>query len=288
VPNLTFWATFEAVVNVGAVPKCVDSDAFGQLDLSSLKSAIDYFNPQCVIIAHLFGYSSNNLFQIRQICFDKNIPLLEDGAQCFGAKFKGEPLLKGAFISTTSFYPAKVLGAAGDAGAVFTNDRDLSEKVRTLSNHGRSSHYGYSNVGWNSRMDSIQAAYLNIAIDFLPHRIESRIDIINKYYLELPKLGINVIKPSVDFFENGYLNVCLFDNITEKRYVEDKLRKSTIGFGNVYPEILTKQKGAELYNNYKIVAKNSEKFSTSVLNLPVFPYLNEIEFQYIIETLKQS
>ena len=175
VPNMTFWATFEAVINVGASPVTVDCDmADGGVDFAAFKQAIQIFKPKAAVIAHLYGWASAALDQIRSVCKENGVSLIEDGAQCFGVEFNGESIYKNALISTTSFYPAKVLGGAGDGGAVFTADEALAEKVRQLGNHGRTTHYGYGAVGWNSRLDSLQAAFLNVALDYLPQRVAAR------------------------------------------------------------------------------------------------------------------
>ena len=98
----------------------------------------------------------------------ENIILIEDGAQAFGSLLaNNESIFHNAAISTLSFYPAKVLGGAGDGGAILTQNDDYAQKARQLANHGRSEHYSYDYVGWNSRLDALQAAYLNCGLIFL-------------------------------------------------------------------------------------------------------------------------
>lgn len=289
VPDLTFWATFESVINVSASPVCVDSDKDGQLDLESVKKAVTLYKPKAIIIAHLFGHVSKNIKELRSLCREQKITLVEDGAQCFGVKYNNESIYKDAMISTVSFYPAKVLGAAGDAGAVLTNCPGLAEKVRVLSNHGRSSHYGYSDVGWNSRMDTFQAAFLNIALDYLDLRIKSRVDSLKTYYRELTIDGLKLVQPDKNVKENGYCNVCLIENESAKRELEMQLRNSQIGFGNIYPGILSMQTGAKKHIDYDRYDTNvnARKFTESVINLPVFPYMTDSELDYVISTVKK-
>ena len=131
VPDMTFWATFEAVVNVGANPITVDVNRETcHWDLETFKKAVTQFKPKAAIMVHLYGWASPDTIAIRKYAKENNVLLIEDGAQCFGTKVEGQSILGTALISTTSFYPAKVLGASGDAGAVFTNDE---EKEITLS-----------------------------------------------------------------------------------------------------------------------------------------------------------
>ena len=285
-PDLTFWATFEAVVNVGGTPVTVDiSLQDGCLDINSLLSAMDLHNPKAVIIAHLYGWGSMDLLAIRNLCESRNIPLIEDGAQSFGVRVQDESIYKNAFISTTSFYPAKVLGGAGDGGAVFTKSNELAVIVRQLSNHGRSAHYGHEFVGWNSRMDSLQAAFLNIAIDYIDDRIQSRVKAADFYRLHLNETGLTVLSAPSGYRENGYLNVCLIDNQEQKSLVEDSLRVAGIGFGNVYPSAMRSQAGAISYIKGHDGGKRTDIFSSSVINLPVFPYMRSDELDYVVNKL---
>lgn len=285
-PDLTFWATFEAVVNVGATPVTVDISLHdGCLDINSLSSAIELNHPKAVIIAHLYGWGSKDLLAIRNLCKSKNIPLIEDGAQSFGTQIKNESIYKNAFISTTSFYPAKVLGAAGDGGAVFTNSDKLAGIVRQLSNHGRSQHYGHEFVGWNSRMDSLQAAFLNIGIDYIDQRIESRVKTANFYRQELSNTGLIILDAPNGFKENGYLNVCLIDDQELKLFIQDSLKTAGIGFGNVYPSPMRSQPGAGSFLKDHDGGERADKFSSSVINLPIFPYMRSDELDYVVNNV---
>jgi len=287
VPNMTFWATFEAVVNVGANPVTIDSDIVdGGVCYQSLLTAIDKHQPKAVIIAHLYGWASNSLSKIREYCKSKNIPLIEDGAQCFGTLYKGKSIYKGAYIATTSFYPAKVLGGAGDGGAVFTDDEALSIRVRQLANHGRTSHYGYGLVGWNSRLDSLQAAYLNISIDYLDKRIESRKSAIAYYNAELPKIGFEQMIAPADFDENGYCNVCIIRDRDIKDRVQHTLKENQIGFANIYPGTMSEQVCSDKYMLEHVGGAGAEDICHSVLNLPVFPHIKQEELEFVITTLK--
>jgi dTDP-4-amino-4,6-dideoxygalactose transaminase len=286
VPNMTFWATFEAVVNVGATPITVDIDiADGGVDLNAYEDAIRRYQPKAAVIAHLYGWGAASVQKIRDISLAKGVLLVEDGAQCFGTLYQGESLFKGATISTTSFYPAKVLGAAGDGGAVLTNDVALAENVRQLGNHGRTSHYGYGAVGWNSRLDSLQAAYLNLALDYLNQRIASRQASSNIYSAELGKLGIEQMVAPSNYSENGYANVCLIDNEKTKMHLEKALKTANIGYGNIYPGALSDQPGAAAYLHAHVGGNNAQKLSREVLNLPLFPYMTHGELEYVIQVV---
>lgn len=110
VPNVTFWAAFEAVVNVGAKLVTVDADlSDGSVCFDACSQAIRESRPKAALVAHLYGWGTACLLELRALCRAQGVVLVEDGAQS-GARYQGEPIYKGAHISTSSFYPAKVLG----------------------------------------------------------------------------------------------------------------------------------------------------------------------------------
>ncbi len=287
VPNLTFWATFEAVINVGADPATVDIDlSDGGIDLEAFEQAIEKLKPKAAVIAHLYGWAGAKLEQVRAISKDKGVLLVEDGAQCFGVEFKGESIYKNALISTTSFYPAKVLGAAGDGGAVFTNDAALAEKVRQFGNHGRTTHYGYGAVGWNSRLDALQAAFLNLSLDYLPQRLASRREAVAYYNKILPGVGLEQIKAPDAYLENGYCNVCVVESPDMKGKLESALKGRGIGFGNIYPGAMSDQPGAAGFLHAHVGGDNARRLCRSVVNLPLFPYMKSEELAEVYETAR--
>lgn len=289
VPDLTFWATFEAVVNVGASPITVDvSLNDGGIDIEAFREAVLFARPKAAIIAHLYGWGTKDLDEIRLICNENNVILIEDGAQCFGAIWKSKPIYSNTFIATTSFYPAKVLGAAGDAGAVFTNNSKLAEKVRCLSNHGRSSHYGYKYVGWNSRMDSLQAAFLNHAFDYLDDRIKSRRTSDQYYRKNINVSDVKSMSIPHGYGENGYCNVMLIEDLEFKSNLEFALKSAKIGFGNIYPSTISEQVCASKYSKRHFGGQNSKKLAKSVLNLPLFPHMTTAELKEVVDTVNSA
>ena len=286
VPNVTFWATFEAVVNVGAKPVTVDADiSDGGVSFDAFAEAIQKIKPKAALVAHLYGWGSARLMELRQLCRQAGVVLIEDGAQAFGVMFQGSPIFKGAHISTTSFYPAKVLGAAGDGGAVFTDDAELADTVRRLGNHGRTAHYGYGDVGWNSRLDSLQAAFLNLSLDHIHARIASRREAVAFYLENLSFTGIQLMKAPLGYEENGYCNVCLVQDASIKTHLETRLKGEGIGFGNIYPSVMSSQPGAIAYLQGHFGGHVGEQLCASVLNLPLFPYMTKEELKRVVEVV---
>lgn len=288
IPDSTFWATFEAVVNVNADPVVVDINrADLQMDFDLFKQAGEKYKPKAAILVHLYGWGSGKLDEYRAYCKDKKIILIEDGAQAYGVQWKGNSIYKNAEISTISFYPAKVLGAAGDAGAVLTSSSVVAERLRSLANHGREEHYAHGSVGWNSRLSSLQAAFLNLTIPHLQKRLLSRRHFAQLYRERLKDKGILTISPPAGYQENGYLNVCLFEK-DKRAKIMTVLKEKGIGFGNVYPGAVSDQKGAGPYLKGQVGGENARWLSESVLNLPLFAYMTDEEFEEVITVLVQA
>ncbi len=287
-PDSTFWATFEAVVNVNADPVCVDINMDDlQMDFDSFKQGVEKYKPKAAILVHLYGWGSARLDGYRSFCREKGIALIEDSAQAYGVEYKGKPVFQEAHLAPTSFYPAKTLGAAGDAGAIFTNSKELADKMTSLANHGREEHYAHGDVGWNARISAFQAAYLNLSMDYFPARLESRRKYAKKYQEVLPSLGVKVISPPADYTENGYLNVILVDP-AKRDSIKKTLTDKGIGVGIVYPGAIALQKGAKDFVKGRIGGANTEKLCSSVLNLPLFPYMTDAEFDEVIAAVKEA
>ena len=214
--------------------------------------------------------------------------LVEYGAQAFGVKFNGSLIYKHAEISTTSFYPAKVLGAAGDGGAVFTNNKDLADKMRSLGDHGHTAHYGFGDVGWNSKLDSIQAAFLNLSLDHIDQRITARQSAAQFYREQLRGCSLLVRQLPAGYEENGYCNVCVAPDQATKALLENKLKEADIGFGNIYPNVMSSQPDAQKYLTRHFGGEMGKLLCSSVLNLPLFSYMTERELSAVVFCVKQT
>lgn len=272
-PNLTFWATFEAIAQLGATPVLVDVDPEDlQVSLEELRSAHDRHRFDAAILVHLFGWTSARLSEIRAFCKERGIALLEDGAQCFGVEAAGEPVLAKADVATLSFYPAKVVGGAMDGGAIAVQSESHEALVRSLCNHGRSDHYSYAHVGWNSRMGSLQAAFLSRVLDELPAILASRRATATFYRERLTSVDkrVKVYGPPRGVVENGYLNVATVFG-RKGADIADALKRAGIGVARTYPETMDVQRpaknvGAIPHGDLEV----SKRFCDAVINLPLF------------------
>ena len=287
IPDMTFWATFEAVVNVGAKPATIDVNRETcHWDIETFKQAVEKFKPKAAVMVHLYGWGSPDTMAIREYAKEKGVVLIEDGAQCFGTKVDGKSLLGTAQIATTSFYPAKVLGASGDAGAVFTNDKELANRVRVLSNHGRTTHYTHGLVGWNSRIGAYESLFLNLSLDHIDTRLDSRRKAVAYYNEHLKDLPLKVVLCPDNVDENGYCAVAMIDPSLRTALIDD-LKSQNIGVGTIYPGAMSLQEGAPEFLAGKIDNGNAHHISQSVVNLPCFAYITDEELNYVVSAVKK-
>lgn len=259
IPNLTFWATLEAVVNVGATPVLIDvaKDDL-QMDLSEFVRAHQARRFDAAILVHLFGWCSTQLAEFRGFCREKRITLVEDGAQAFGVMSDGESVFADADVATLSFHPAKVIGGIGDGGAVLTNNERTAKRVRALANHGRAAHDEHMAIGWNSRMDAIQAAWLLRALEVSDRVIEDR------RHTSLERYGART-RPTIR--GNGYMHVC---GASDPGGVAYKLHELGIETRRIYRHTLADQPAAHGVAISVGSLMVSRQFAERVLNLPLW------------------
>lgn len=286
VPNMTFWAPFEAIVQLGAVPVLVDIDSDDlQMSFSEFRAGHEKFRFNAAILVHLFGWASAELQSFRDYCKAEGIALLEDGAQSYGVKVQDEPVYAAAQVSTLSFYPAKVLGAAGDAGAIMSPDPKLAEVLRALCNHGRAGHYTYDYVGWNSRMSGVQAHFLLRMFAQVDSLIASRLEAEAFYYEFFSAYArhCRVFKAPIGIQGNGYLIVIESLKQTGDELAA-KLKDMRIGCARTYPQTLCEQGPAQGSLRTSDL-RHSQRFSKMVINLPLFAGITREECQLAAESL---
>lgn len=284
-PDMTFWATFESVVNVGAIPYTLDvSRETLHLTVASVKEGIEKFKPQALILVHLYGWACPETTEIRKLCKDSNVILIEDCAQAIGTKLNGESLIAGAAAATTSFYPAKVLGASGDAGGVFFKEAQVAKDCQILINHGRTGHYDHGMIGWNSRLGAYEAMFMLESLKHLDAKLASRRSTCERYRKEIKNPALKFIAPAASVWENGYLSVAVMDPATRPAFIE-YLKKHEIGYGTVYPGAMSEQPGANGHIGGKISHGHADWIAKSVINLPCFAYMKQEEVDFVIKTV---
>jgi UDP-2-acetamido-2-deoxy-ribo-hexuluronate aminotransferase len=274
VPNLTFWATYEAVVTVGATPMLFDVDEDDlQLSFEQLTSSKRLV--KAVVLVHLFGWASAKLNDFREWCKHRDIALIEDGAQAFGVEFDGRSVFADASLATLSFHPAKVIGGIGDGGAVLTNDTRAAEYVRLLANHARTEHYTHAFVGGNSRMSGIEAAWLLRVLDVSGEIISNRRDALARYVTScMDQENFKLVRPPQSITGNGYLAVVKTQPRVDTsaglgRVVALKFADRHIGCGRIYPTTIDGQPG-ERFAFRADDLEVSRSFVQDVVNLPLY------------------
>jgi dTDP-4-amino-4,6-dideoxygalactose transaminase len=280
VPANTFIATAEAVINNGLNILFADIDDDFTISLESVENLISD-NVSAVIAVHLYGQPAK-MDKLKNICEKHGVHLIEDAAQAHGAEINGIKVGGFGVASVFSFYPGKVLGAAGDAGAIVTNNPVLAEKISLLSDHGRTGKYVHETTGYNSRMDTIQAAVLNVKLKYLDNWIEKRNAVATAYFNYLK----NIEELSFPHVRNNIRHSWhLFVIKTQQRAELMKhLKSKNIGFGIHYPLTLPEQpafkKHFENCRSFKAVS-----CSPFIMSLPIGEHLEETEIRYVADSL---
>ena len=292
VPSFTFYSTSEVVSLEGATPIFVDVDERTfNIDVKKLEKAIKQvleegkLNPKAIIPVDLFGQVAN-FPEIDKIAKKYNLKVVEDAAQGFGGSINGKMACSFGDISTTSFFPAKPLGCYGDGGAIFTDDEEIYKLMLSLRVHGKGS-FKYENVrvGYNSRLDTIQAAILLPKLEaFKEFELDNR-NKFAKLYTERLK---DVVKTPV--VPEGYVSswaqyTLILDSEEERNELQAKLKESRIPTMVYYPIPLHKQIVYEGYDFNLDDLKVSEELCKKVLSIPMHPYMNEEQVNMISEKI---
>lgn len=297
VPDFTFFSSGEVISAVGATPVFVDVDSKTfNICPERLERAIDYIKrstklrPRVVIAVDLFGlpvdYSA-----ILSICKENELLLLEDGAQGFGGSINDKMACSFGDISTTSFFPAKPLGCYGDGGAVFTDDDKWAQLIRSYAVHGKSStKYDNIRIGVNSRLDTIQAAILNVKLQaFIDYELDS-VNAIAQRYTQLATKNhfdeLGIITPSVpDGATSSWAQyTVILPSSTNRDDLRAKLRCKNIPSMVYYPKPMHEQ----LAFGPNIVVppggcETTVRLCSQVLSVPMGPYLKEENLHDVID-----
>ena len=284
VPN-TFMATAEAITFCGARPVFVDVDERTYtMDPARIAEAITP-RTRAIIPVHLFGQAAD-LDPILEIAREHNLFVIEDAAQAHGAKYKGRPVGTLGDAGCFSFYPGKNLGAFGEAGAVITNNDRLQEKVRSLRDHGQVRKYHHRFVGWNCRMDGIQAAVLAVKLKYLDHNNSLRQSHARKYQRGLADLD-EVVTPFVAPYAEHVYHVYAIRTRNRDEILRI-LREKGVECGIHYPVPVHLQQAYQALGYATGSFPISERVAGEVISLPMFPELRPIEVDVVLAAVKES
>ena len=277
VPANTYVASVLAITDNDLIPVFVEpNEQTYNLDSSLIEQVITT-KTKAILTVHLYGQNSIDQ-QMLDICRKHNLKLVEDGAQSHGALWNGKASGGIGDAAGHSFYPGKNLGALGDAGAVTTNDAALANVLSALRNYGSHEKYKNKYQGLNSRLDEIQAAFLNVKLKYIQKDIDGR-RLVANYYLENIK-NPNITLPKV-LEQDGHV-WHLFVIRTEKRrelqkYLNDKGVQTLIH----YPIPPYKQKAYEALNDFSFTI--TEKIHEEVLSLPISGVMSKEEIERVVQ-----
>jgi dTDP-4-amino-4,6-dideoxygalactose transaminase len=289
VPSFTFFATASAVWRLGARPVFVDIDPKTfNLDPNCIEDAVTPLT-RAIIPVHLFGQCAD-MDAIGVIAQQHGLHIIEDSAQAIGAKFKSWPAGSMSAISALSFYPTKNLGAFGDAGMVTTHDAPLAERLRLFAAHGMSPRYYHQLVGINSRLDSIQAAVLNVKLAHLAESTSRRCENARRYSdlfaaagLE-SQIGLPQIDPRCHHIWNQYT---IRVPGGRRDTVKAQLAAAGVGSEIYYPVPLHLQQCFQTLGYGQGSLPHTEKAAREVLSLPIFPELTTLEQDTVVARLAE-
>jgi dTDP-4-amino-4,6-dideoxygalactose transaminase len=286
-PSFTFFATASAVARLGARPVFVDIDPV-TFNLSPAKvNAAITAKTKAIIPVHLFGQCANML-ELMALSARHQIPIIEDAAQAIGAKFGGKHAGAMGQVGCFSFYPTKNLGGFGDGGLVTTNEDMLAVKLRRLAAHGMSPRYYHSLLGINSRLDTLQAAVLNVKLPHLEEWATLRRENATRYHKLLTAAGLDKVL-ALPATHSACVHVWNQYTVRVPGGKRDAIRAAlgTAGVGSeiYYPLPLHQQ---ECFANLGYVTGDlpeTEAAARDVLSLPIFPELMIEEQAYTVEQL---
>ncbi|MCS7228236.1 MAG: DegT/DnrJ/EryC1/StrS family aminotransferase [Endomicrobia bacterium] len=293
----TFTATAEVIIHCGATILFVDiDDKTYNISVETTKQCIEKFadKVKAIIPVHLYGQPCD-MQSILDICKRYNIKIVEDAAQAHGAvcelesessELRVKKLKVGSIgdAGCFSFYPTKNLGCYGDGGAVTTNNEELYKSILKLRNHGRVEQYLYQNIGFNARLDNLQAAVLLVKLRYLYRWNKEREKIAKIYNNELKNVG-DIITPYVaENVKHVYHLYVIRTKYRDK--LMEYLKSKNIGCAVQYAVPLHLQPAYKgLYKTIDSL-KNTERISKEVLSLPIYPGLKETQIEYVVKTIK--
>lgn len=279
VPANTYIATIIAVLQADLVPVLVEPDAETfNLNPKEVTKAITS-KTKAILVVHLYGQLAE-MDALLSISNEHNLLLIEDAAQAHGAEFDGKRAGNFGNAAAFSFYPSKNLGCLGDGGAVVTNDDELHSIIRKLRNYGSEKKYINEFIGYNSRLDEIQAAFLNVKLSDLDKQNEQRRKIANRFLNEIKNPKIKL--PFYDGSKNHVFH--LFVIQTENREnLKNYLFENSVETAIHYPIAPHQQKALEQLNQLHLPI--TEKMHQTVLSLPLSPVLTDIQISTIIDLL---
>jgi len=297
VPDFTFFSTGECPAAEGAVPVFVDVDERSfNIDPDRLEEAIikvkndGRYTPRAVAAVDLFGLPAE-YDRIKEICQKYGLLLLEDGAQGFGGELNGKRACSFGDISTTSFFPAKPLGCYGDGGAVFTNNDKWAAIIRSLAVHGKNAENKYDNIriGMNSRLDTLQAAVLQVKLRaFREYELADVSKAAELYNEAFSDSGLVLPLVNAGYMSSWAQYTVQLPEGADRAAVQAKLKEQGIPSMVYYMKPMHVQGAFAGTYSADADCPVTEKLCGKVLSLPMHPYLSKNDIYTVAEALKEA
>jgi dTDP-4-amino-4,6-dideoxygalactose transaminase len=281
----TFIATVEPIEEVGAIPIFVDINSQNyNIDPQRIEDAITP-KTRAIMPVHLYGQIAP-MQDIMDIAKHHNLHVIEDSAQAHGAEYKGKRSGAWGDAAVFSFYPGKNLGAYGDAGAICTNNDELAKTVAALRDHGRTSKYEHSIIGYGERMDSIQAAILKTKLAHLEDWTQARRRLA-QYYTEHLSNVEGITTPHIMNDSNPAWHVYCIRVAGNRDEILARLKERGIGVGVHYPLPLHLQPALKHRGYGQGAMPITEAVAQNIISLPIYPELSTDDADYIIDSLTE-
>ncbi len=283
IPAYTFFATAGAVLHVGAKPVLVDIEPSSYcIDAQQITEKITLAT-KAIIPVHLYGHPAD-MDAITAIAREHGLKIVEDNAQAFGAEYKGRKTGSLSDIACLSFFPSKNLGGYGDGGMAVTDDTALAEKVRMLRAHGWKKKYFPEILGYNSRLDALQAAILRVKLPHLDRWNERRRDIAATYNQGLS--AVSALDAPWTASDVSHVYHLYIIRAVMRDELQQMLKQAGVASGIYYPQPLHLTQPCKELGYAEGHFPVSEQASRETLAIPIYPEMTEEQINFVLETLK--
>ena len=276
----TFIATVMAITMNGAAPIFVEPDKYYNIDVNKIEEKITS-KTKAICVVHLYGQATN-MEKILELCKKYNLKLVEDCAQAHGAEYNGKKIGSFGDIGCFSFYPGKNLGCFGDGGAITTNSEEIYKRIKLLRSYGSEKKYHHVEVGYNARLDELQAGLLSIKLSHLDELNDERENIMKRYLEEIknPLLILPGVNKNCTHVWHLFV-VRVEDRNKFQKYLEEN------GIGTVihYPVPPHLSEAYKYLGHKKGDFPITEKYAETVLSLPIYNGMAQEEIDYVIEKI---
>ncbi len=280
---ISAFATLMAILRIGAIPVLLDSDQFGLIDLDACQQFLRRSgNVRFFVPVHLFGHALDGV-ALKNLRDEFDLLMVEDCAQSVGARFRGAPTGKAGQLAATSFYPTKNLGTLGDGGAILTDLQDTADKARVLRDYGQVRKYHHAVLGYNSRLDELQAAYLDhVFLPRLDRWITKRKQVAARYCGQISNNKLHCTGSPAGSDSTWHLFPILVDPGLKRSFIEHLLQ-SGVQTGEHYPLALIEQEALK-WSTVELTSgcPNAIRFCHSEISLPIHPFLGDDEITAVV------